>query len=252
MERRKANQLDLLEATVSVTLRNVQLSFGKQSQWFGPGESGSLLMSDNAEPLLMLKMDSAAPYRVPLLSSVLGPVRTEYFIGQLAGQQFEVNGSQLLGPGNIHPQPFLDGGKISFKPTPNFEFGMGFTAQFVGPGLPFTWRDLLRTFYVHTQTGPTTAANNPGKRASSGDFSYRVPGIRDWLTVYGDALAVDEISPHRIDACYRESRHIRAARFRSSNQLEFRAEGIHEPLTSEFAPGFRLLRPTSLSLWVYQ
>jgi hypothetical protein len=233
----EANQFDLLEATVSVTLHNVQLSFGKQSQWLGVGESGSLLMSDNAEPVLMLKIDSVAPYHIPLLSSILGPLRTEYFIGQLAGQQFEENGSQLLGPGNINPQPFLDGGKVSFRPTPNFEFGMGFTAQFVGPGLPFTWRDFLRTFYVHTQTGPTTAANNPAKRASSADFSYRVPGLRNWLTFYGDTLVVDEISPIGSTRAT-VNPGIYMPKFPKLNRLELRAEGIHEPLTSEFPPGF--------------
>ena len=73
--------------------------------------------------------------------------------------------------------------------------GIGFTAQFGGPGLPFTFGDFIRTFYVHTQDTSTTTGNNPAKRATSADFSYRVPGIRDWLTVYGDALTVDEISP---------------------------------------------------------
>jgi hypothetical protein len=194
-------------------------------------------MSDNAEPILMVKLENAVPFRVPLVSRILGPIRAEYFLGRLAGQEFEANGGQLLGPGNISPQPFLDGGKISFRPTSNFEFGMGFTAQFVGPGLPFTWRDFLRTFYVHTQTGPTTASNNPAKRASSADFSYRVPGLRNWLTIYGDALAVDEISPIGSTRAT-VNPGIYLPRLPKLPRLELRAEGIHEPLTSEFAPGF--------------
>jgi hypothetical protein len=235
--RAEANQFDLLEASVAVNVRNVRISFGKESQWLGTGESGSLLMSDNAEPILMVKLENAVPFRVPLVSRILGPIRAEYFLGRLAGQEFEANGGQLLGPGNISPQPFLDGGKISFRPTSNFEFGMGFTAQFVGPGLPFTWRDFLRTFYVHTQTGPTTASNNPAKRASSADFSYRVPGLRNWLTIYGDALAVDEISPIGSTRAT-VNPGIYLPRLPKLPRLELRAEGIHEPLTSEFAPGF--------------
>ena len=235
--RADVNRFPLLDSTVAVTFRNTQFSFGKQSQWMGPGESGSLLFSNNAEPVLMFKIDSVSPYRVPLLSRILGPIRTEYFLGQLAGHQFEVNGSQLLGPGNIHPQPFLDGAKISFKPTSNLEIGMGFTAQFVGPGLPFTWRDFLRTFYVHNQTGPTTASNNPGKRISSADFTYRVPGLRDWLTFYADTLVVDEISPIGSSRAT-VNPGIYLPKFPKLPQLELRAEGIHEPLTSEFTPGF--------------
>jgi membrane-associated phospholipid phosphatase len=235
--RSEVNRLDLLEGAVSFTYHSTQLSFGKQSQWLGPGESGSLLMTNNAEPVLMLKLDSVSPYRVPLLSNILGPMRVQYFLGQLSGHQFELNGNQLLGPGGIAPQPFLDGGKFSFKPTPNLEMGMGFTAQFGGPGLPFTLGNFIRTFYVHTQNTSTTTGNNPAKRATSADFSYRVPGIRNWLTVYGDALTVDEISPLGSTRAT-VNPGIYVPQFPKIHKLEFRAEGIHEPLTTEFAPGF--------------
>ena len=50
MERRTANQFQLLNSAVSLNIDNVQFSFGEQSEWLGPGESGSLLMSDNAAP----------------------------------------------------------------------------------------------------------------------------------------------------------------------------------------------------------
>ena len=235
--RAEVNRFDLLEGTVSINLRNVQLSFGKQSLWLGPGESGPLLMSNNAEPVMMLKLDSVSPYRIPLLSRVLGPVRTEYFLGQLAGHEFELNGNQLLGPGGIRQQPFLDGAKINFKPTPNLEMGIGFTAEFAGPGLPFTFGNFFPTFYYHTQTTSTTTGNNPAKRATSADFTYRVPGIRDWLTIYGDFLAVDEISPiGSTRATVNPGFYL--SQFPKLHKLQFRAEGIHEPLSNEFAPGF--------------
>lgn len=232
----EVNRFDLLEGTVAVNVNNLQLSFGKQSQWLGVGQSGSLLMSDNAEPVLMFKMDTVSPFRIPILSKVLGPARFEYFLGQLAGHQFEFDETPtvpiLLGPGNIHPQPYLSGYKVSFKPTPNFEFGMGITAQFAGPGLPFTWHNFLRTFYSHT-----SGTNNPGKRLSEVDFSYRVPGLEKWLTVYNDALVVDEISPIGSTRAT-VNPGIYMPQFPKVPRLELRAEGLHEPLTSEFAPGF--------------
>src|SRR5207244_3361115 len=180
--RAEVNRARLLEATVSVNLHKFQLSFGKQSQWLGPGESGPLLMSNNAESSLMLKVQSVSPYRIPLLSKILGPARSEYFLGQLAGHQFELDGKQLLGPGSITPQPFLDGTKTSFKPTPNLEIGFGFTAQFAGPGLPFTFHNFSRTFFVHTQSGPTANGNNPAKRISSAGFVYY--GLRRYRSGY--------------------------------------------------------------------
>jgi hypothetical protein len=63
--------------------------------------------------------------------------------------------------------------------------------MFGGPGLPFTFREFLRSYYSHQ----SNLATNPGKRFSAADFSYRVPGVRQWLTVYLDSLAVDEYSP---------------------------------------------------------
>src|SRR5947207_16011788 len=118
-------------------------------------------MSNNAESFLMLKLQSVSPYRIPLLSKILGPARSEYFLGQLAGHQFELDGKQLLGPGSIAPQPFLDATTTSFKPTPNLEIGFGFPAQFAAPGLAFPFRILTRPFLVRTQSGPTAQGTNP-------------------------------------------------------------------------------------------
>jgi len=180
----------LLEGSVSLTLHNIQLSLGKQSNWLGPGESGPLLMSDNAEPVTMLKIDNTSPFHMPGFSRLLGPARAEFFIGQLSGLHWVYQPPTLYGP-NVNPQPFIHGTKISFRPTPNLEFGMGLTTMFGGPGLPFTWHNFLRTFYSHK----SNLAENPGKRFSSFDFNYRVPGLRDWLMFYLDSLVVDEYSP---------------------------------------------------------
>jgi hypothetical protein len=228
----EVNRFDVLDGEVAFAFHNLQFTFGKQSQWLGPDSAGPLLFSDNAEPVLMVKVDQVTPYEIPLLSRLLGPVRTEFFFGQTAGQQFELNGTVLLGPGGITPQPFLHGTKMSFKPTPNFEFGMAYTAQISGPGLPLTFHNFFRSIYSHT--GGT---NDPGKRLSQADFSYRVPGLRRWLTVYGDAMVVDEYSPigstraNVIPGIY-------MPQIPKIPRLELRAEGIHESTTNEFSPGF--------------
>jgi Capsule assembly protein Wzi/PAP2 superfamily len=228
------NRLRLLDAYSSLTFHNTQFSFGRQSLWLGPGEAGPLLFSNNAEPVLMFKMSSVSPYQFPLLSYLLGPVQTEFFLGQLTGHSFEFDpvDGKLVGPGDVTPQPFLQGVKLNFKPTSNLEFGAGATAQFAGPGLPFIWRNFLRTFFSHT-----ASANNPGKRITSVDFRYRVPGIRRWLSVYGDALAVDEYSPiGSTRATVNPGLYM--PQIPKIHNLELRAEGLREPLTTEFAPGF--------------
>jgi hypothetical protein len=237
-----ANQFQLLNSAVLLNINNVQFSFGQQSAWLGPGESGSFLMSDNAAPFPMFKIDDIVPHKIPGLSRILGPFRTQFFIGQLSGQRWEhciVASCQsypgfpgVVGP-NISPQPFIHGEKISFQPTPNLEFGMGITAMFGGPGLPVTFGTFFDTYYVHTQN----LAKNPGKRISSADLTYRIPGLRDWLTFYFDSLVVDEVSPIG-SARANVNPGIYMPRIPKIPKLEFRAEGINETRTKEFLPGF--------------
>jgi hypothetical protein len=180
------DRLRLLTATASVQVANVQISVGQQSLWLGPSAAGSFLFTNNAEPMPMLRIDTVAPYRIPLLSDLLGPVRNQFFLGRLSGQLWSLN----IGPG-LPSQPWVQGSKVSFKPTENLELGFGYTAQFGGTGNPFTWGNFVRTFYAHS----ASISNNPGKRLSQFDFSYRLPGLRNWVTLYTDSLVIDEYSP---------------------------------------------------------
>lgn len=237
-----ASRFALLDSMASVNLNNVQISFGTQSVWLGPGESGSLLLSDNAAPFPMLKIDDVAPHEIPGLSRLLGPFRTEFFVGQLSGQHWEFCSvptcqtypgyTEVVGP-NVSPQPFIHGEKISFQLTPNFEFGMGVTAMFGGPGLPVTFGNFFRTYYTHSPA----AANNPGKRISAADFTYRIPGLRNWLTFYMDSLVVDEISPIGSTRANLNPG-IYLPQIPRIPKLEFRAEGINESRARQFLPGF--------------
>jgi hypothetical protein len=236
----EVNQFALLDSTASINLNNVQISFGKQSVWLGPGESGALLLSNNAAPIPMVKIDDVVPHKIPGPLSVLGPFRAEFFVGQLTGQHWEFctvpachsnpAAPGLVGP-NISPQPFFHGEKISFQPTPNFEFGMGVTAMFGGPGLPVTFGNFFKTYYVHTPS------NNPGKRVSSADLSYRVPGLRNWLTFYMDSMVWDEFSPIGSTRA-NVNPGIYLPQIPKVPKLELRAEGVNISRTKEFFPGF--------------
>jgi hypothetical protein len=179
----------LLESTIALTFNNVQFSFGQQSLWLGPGEAGPFLFSNNAEPITMLRIDSVFPYKVPLFSRLLGPVRSQFFLGRLSGQKWE-DSPTLFGP-NLTSQPFVHGTSVSFHPTSNLEFGFGYTVQFGGQGNPFTWSNFSRTFYSHRANSTT----NPAKRFSEFHFTYRIPRLRDWLQVYVDSMVIDEYSP---------------------------------------------------------
>ena len=231
--RSAVDRFDVLTATVALQFHNFQISAGKQSEWWSVTASDPLLLSNNAEPVLAVKLDNVSPYHFPLLSKFLGEARSEYFFGQLDGHQFQWNVDHLVGPGKIQPQPFIHGFKIDFKPTPNFEFGAGFTAMFGGPGLPVTFHNFLRTFYAHT----ADPATNPGKRIANFDFSYRIPGLRRWLTIYRDSLVVDEYSP-LFSSRPSLNMGLYMPMLPKLHKMDFRAEIIGTPHTKEFAPGF--------------
>jgi hypothetical protein len=90
----------------------------------------------------------------------------------------------------LQPQPYLSGGKISFKLTRNFEFNLSKTSIYGGPGLPLTANTLLKSFFGIHQHGDSL-----GDGRSGVDFSYRIPKLRDWLTFYGEVMSEDEPSP---------------------------------------------------------
>jgi len=238
----ETSQFALLDSMASVNINNVQISFGTQSAWLGPSESGSLLLSNNAAPFPMVKIDDVVPHKIPGPLSILGPFRAQFFVGQLSGQHWEfctvhpscpsnpANPPNIVGP-NISKQPFIHGEKISFQPTPNFEFGMGVTAMFGGPGLPVTFGNFFKTYYVHTPS------NNPGKRVSAADLAYRLPGLRNWLTFYMDSMVWDEISPIGSTRAAVNAG-IYMPRIPKIPKLDLRAEGVNISRTKEFFPGF--------------
>jgi membrane-associated phospholipid phosphatase len=238
----EVNQFQLLDSMASVNINNLQISAGNGSVWLGPGESGPLLMSNNAAPFPMVIFDDVVPHHILGFSRIFGPLRSEFFIGQLSGHKWQyctVPTCQsypgypgVVGP-NIAPQPFIHGEKISLKPTANLEIGMGITAIFGGPGLPVTFGNFFSTYYVHT----SNLAKNPGKRFSAADFTYRVPKLRNWLTLYVDSLVVDEISPIGSSRA-NVNPGIYMPKIPKIPKLQLRAEGFNISRTKEFPPGF--------------
>ena len=46
------SRVDLLEGYVGLQLKNWEISFGKQSEWWGPDQGGPMMFSKNAEPIV--------------------------------------------------------------------------------------------------------------------------------------------------------------------------------------------------------
>jgi hypothetical protein len=226
-----------IEAYVSLAFKNNQLSFGQQALWWGPASGDAMLFSDNAESIPMLRYDRASPFKLPGFLGALGPMRVQFFIGRLSGQQFVQTGSgAIAGQGGVSlaDQPYIHGMKWTLKPTPNLELGFSRTVIFGGPGFPVTWGSFWRSIFS-TQSGNFNATD-PGDRRAAFDFSYRLPGIRDWATLYCDSFADDEAFPPVYPTHSAWSPGIYLPKLPYLHKIDFRAEGAVTP--SRLFPGF--------------
>jgi hypothetical protein len=182
----------VMEAYVSAHYLNHEVSFGKQDDWLGPGLGGGMAYSNNAENIYSFRINRIEPLRIPLLSRLTGPFRYEFLIGSLKGHTYPND-------------PWTHVEKVSFKPTPDLEFGFERTVIWGGEGIePITVRTFLKSFFSFSAAGSAEGTrDSPGARFGAFDFSYRLPFVRNWLTLYSDSEVHDDISP--IDAPRRAS-----------------------------------------------
>ena len=194
----------VMEAYASAHLLSHEISFGKQDEWLGPGLGGGMAYSNNAENIYSFRINRVEPLRIPLLSRITGPFRYDFMVGALNGHTYVPNPPNsgpnqpnVTNPGN----PWIHLEKISFRPTENLEFGFERSAIWGGKGHgPITLHTFLKSFFsfASPSAADKNGRNDPGARFGSFDFSYRLPFVRNWLTLYSDGEVHDDVSP--IDA----------------------------------------------------
>lgn len=178
----------VMEAYVSTHLLNHEISFGKTDNWLGPGLGGGMAYSNNAENFYSFRINRVEPLHIPGLSYVTGPFRYDFLVGSLKGHAFPND-------------PWVHVEKVSFRPTENLEFGFERTVIWGGKDHePITLHTFLRSFFSLSAPNGTVknSSADPGARFGSFDFSYRLPFVRNWLTLYTDGEVHDDVSP--IDA----------------------------------------------------
>jgi hypothetical protein len=225
-----ANNFRIVEANVSYRLLNHQISFGKSDHWFAPNKGGSFLYSNNAENIYAFQIDRTEPLYIPLVSWLTGPFRYDFFVGSLKGHS-DPNA------------PWLHTEKINFKPTPNVEFGFSRSTIWGGKGhTPITLHTFLKSFFSfqNVPAEEKLSRSDPGARFGTFDFSWRLPFLSHWMTLYSDSLVHDDVSP--IDA----PRHagvrpgVYLSRFPGVQKLDFRLEGVNTdpPVRRSIAGGY--------------
>ena len=206
----------VMEAYASVQYLNHVISVGKQDDWLGPGLGGGMAYSNNAENIYSLRINRIEPLRVPLLSRLTGPFRYDFIIGELKGHVYPAD-------------PWVHVEQVSLRPTENLEFGFERTVIWGGKDhVPITIKSFLRSFF--SLTAPTedvkSSRTDPGARFGAFNFSYRLPFVRNWLTIYTDSEVHDDVSP--ADAPRRASWRpgLYLSHLPGVSKLDIRAEGV--------------------------
>lgn len=133
------SDFDLIEAYGKVMAGPFEVQTGMDSLWWGPGHRGSILMSNNAEPLKMVKVTNPHPVPLPWILRPLGPFRAEWFLAELEKDR------------DI-PETKLSGIRVNFKPHPLLEVGFSRVSMFGGEGRPSVGVvDYVKLFLASTE-----------------------------------------------------------------------------------------------------
>jgi membrane-associated phospholipid phosphatase len=223
------NRPRLLDAYLTLNLNNWQISIGKQSLSWAPGPGGSLLWSDNSEPIKMVRLSNPEPLRMPGFLRLLGPAKFDQFFGRLEGHSFI-------------PRPFIYAQKVSFKPFPFLELGYGRTSTIGGKGGDaLTAGNFVASFFGHSSK---RIGSVPGDGHAAMDWTFYVPKVRNYIVFYGEVYADDDFIPWQNPATNPFRPGIYIPRIPGIPKLDFHLEAV-----STESPGFNLGNQGNLNYW---
>ncbi len=221
------NNFRLLEAYVSAHVIGHEISLGKSDAWLGPGLGGAMAWSNNAENIYSFRINRVEPLHIPILSRLTGNVRYDFFIGSLKGHTYPRD-------------PWIHSEMLALSPTKDFQVSFQRSIIFGGKGHePVTLHTFLKGFFYTTDTTADLkySRNDPGARFSSVTFSYRLPFIRKYATLYADSTTHDDVFPISAPrrAGWRPGMYFPRLPFVS--KLDFRAEAAYTDYVTSRSTG---------------
>ena len=149
---------------------NKIFSVGKISQWWGPSEENSLILSNQARPFPMISFENNIPTKMRYFD-FLGPVSYKIFLGKLENKR-EIPNAAILGM------------RIELNPNKRLNIGLSRTAQFGGDG-----RSVKLTTIKDIILGKDNQGKeSPGNQLGALDIKYSFKGNE----IYGQIAGEDE------------------------------------------------------------
>lgn len=169
----------LLTGYAKLTLWNIELTAGRESLWWGPGYRGSMLLSNNADPLDQIRITNAEAVRLPWMLKHLGPLKATFFVARLSENQ------------NI-PDPYLTGLRFDIAPSKYLELGIGRIVQFAGKGRGTTAGDFFPgVVFTSGMDDPKSPVDT--NTLASIDGTLRIPNVGRHVPLTRDLMLYGEM-----------------------------------------------------------
>lgn len=175
-------ELRLDGSYLGVNLGNFMISAGAMERWWGPGNEGSLIVSNNARPIpaITVERNYTDAFKSRWLAWI-GPWRASIAIGEAEGSNVGV------------PDTRFFAARVNFRPRPWLELGLSRTAQWCGEGRPCgfdTFGDLL--LGRDNRSDSLTIDDEPGNQMAGYDLRIRSPWRAIPIAVYAQYIGEDE------------------------------------------------------------
>ena len=227
----KTDTFALQEATLSVHLLGHEISGGKSDAWLGPAAGSAMGWNNNAQDIYSFRINRVDPLYIPFLSRLTGRFDYDFFVGSLKGHTYPND-------------PWVHSETLAISPTSNVRISVQRVVIWGGAGHePVTLHTFLRSFFNIDDTSGTTklSAQDPGARFSSFNFSWRLPYLSHYVTLYTDSTVHDDVTPISAPrrAAYRPGVYI--SQFPGLRKLDFRVEGANTDFSTLATVGGNLM-----------
>lgn len=151
----------LREFSLKLIYANIALEAGRGTQWWGPGYHGSLLLTDHAFPMDMIKLGTERPFQLPGFLSGLGDWKVNAFLAQLERNR-DFSRARVFGL------------RISYLPVSWLEFGLNRLTQFGGRGRDQSFPGVVADAYI---SEPNQTGGRDVNEQAMADFRLRIPSV---------------------------------------------------------------------------
>lgn len=164
----------LHELSLKLSHFNISLELGRSSLWWGPGYHASLLLTDHAFPLDMVKLGSEEPFRLPGMLDRLGEWKVQSFLARLERER-------------DFPRARLFGLRLSYVPAGWLELGLARLTMFNGAGRNQSFPKAVFDAYTDS---PNQGGDLEVNEQAMLDFRATLAGVQ----VYGELGSEDKWS----------------------------------------------------------